>query len=74
MRNPSLQSSLIYFVDKGVFFLLGLTPMIRLLNMRYRHSSGEDKECSTLLLFANKCEEDILWRKQLDDLCLSSAQ
>lgn len=48
--------------------------MIRLLNIRYKHGSGEDRECSTLLLFANKCEEDILWRKQLDDLCLSSAQ
>lgn len=46
--------------------------MIRLLNIRYKHSSGEDRECSTLLLFANKREEDILWRKQLDGLCLSS--
>ena len=48
--------------------------MIRLLNLRYKCGSGEDRECSTLLLFANKCEEDILWRKQLDDLCLSSVQ
>jgi hypothetical protein len=47
----------------------GLTPMISLLNTRYMQIHETHGQCSTLLLFANKREEDILWREQLEELC-----
>jgi cytochrome-b5 reductase len=43
--------------------------MISLLNTRYMQIHETHGQCSTLLLFANKREEDILWREQLEELC-----
>ena len=48
--------------------------MIKLLNIRCSQTLESREECSTLLLFANKCEEDILWREELEELCHSSPQ
>lgn len=49
----------------------GLTPMISLLNIRYHQHS---KKQSTLLIFANKREEDILWREKLEEICSTDPQ
>ncbi|CAI8002135.1 Cytochrome b5 reductase 4, partial [Geodia barretti] len=49
----------------------GLTPMTSILNIRY-HQKKELQ--STLLLFANKSEEDILWRDKLEQVCRLSPQ
>ena len=48
-------------------FFTGFTPMVKLINKRLTMQES-NKELSMSLIFANKKEEDIIWREQLQHL------
>lgn len=53
----------VYLIAAGT----GFTPMIRLINI-YLHGDELNNSSGVKLLFANKTEEDIIWKDQLDNL------
>lgn len=57
-------------INNNTNTLIGLTPMLSVLHdLLGRSSSGSDQTPSKHhLIFANKTEKDILWRKELDAL------
>eukprot|EP00794_Sanderia_malayensis_P000417 gene417-1053_t len=56
-----LQAKFVYMIAAGT----GLTPMLRIIDFTVKDVANKRK---TAMLFANRHESDILWRKELDTL------